>query len=68
MDIRYIHRQLKIGDPARSRIHKQLTGSLVVGWVTTSESVLMYLSQSFASPLHFVLVISLYTCPIASTP
>jgi len=40
--IRYIHRQLNIGDPVRSRIHKQLTGPSVVGWVTTSESGLMY--------------------------
>ncbi len=32
------HTRLRIGDPVRSRIHKQSRDQLVVGWVTTSES------------------------------
>ena len=46
----YVHRQLRIGDPVRSRIHKQLTDRLVVGWVTTSESRLMYVLSYLVHP------------------
>ncbi|KAH9212544.1 hypothetical protein DL95DRAFT_508947, partial [Leptodontidium sp. 2 PMI_412] len=38
----YDHRLLKIGHPVRSAIHKQEIGRLVVGWVTTSEYLLLY--------------------------
>ena len=38
MDATHGHTRLKIGDPVRSRIHKQSRDQLVVGWVTTSES------------------------------
>ena len=54
----YVHRQRRIGDPVRSRIHiNSLDGRdplvvtdpvikiIVVGWVTTSESRLMYVLQ-----------------------
>ncbi|KAH0015677.1 hypothetical protein KCU78_g8118, partial [Aureobasidium melanogenum] len=44
------HSQLKTGHPVRSAIHKQLNGRLVLRWVTTWESLLLYvLHQLFAS-------------------
>ncbi|KAG9866619.1 hypothetical protein KCU77_g1307, partial [Aureobasidium melanogenum] len=48
----YGHSQLKTGHPVRSAIHKQLNGRLVLRWVTTWESLLLYvlyLSFLFAS-------------------
>ncbi|KAG9658933.1 hypothetical protein KCU76_g19833, partial [Aureobasidium melanogenum] len=33
---------LKTGHPVRSAIHKQLNGRLVLRWVTTWESLLLY--------------------------
>ncbi|KAG9567870.1 hypothetical protein KCU77_g10107, partial [Aureobasidium melanogenum] len=42
------HSQLKTGHPVRSAIHKQLNGRLVLRWVTTWESLLLYV-------LHFLL-------------
>ena len=38
----YGHRQLNIGHPVRSGIHKQLTARLVLRWVTTWESLVLY--------------------------
>lgn len=38
----YDHRTLKTRLPVRSALFKQRTGGLVVGWVTTSESPLLY--------------------------
>ena len=38
----YDHRLRKTGHPVRSAIHKPQIGRLVVGWVTTSESLLLY--------------------------
>ena len=38
----YDHRLKKTGHPVRSAIHKLEIGRLVVGWVTTSESLLLY--------------------------
>ena len=47
----YGHSQLKTGHPVRSAIHKQLNGRLVLRWVTTWESLLLYvLFLSFKSP------------------
>ncbi|KAG9690723.1 hypothetical protein KCU98_g16989, partial [Aureobasidium melanogenum] len=44
------HSQLKTGHPVRSAIHKQLNGRLVLRWVTTWESLLLYvLLSSFCS-------------------
>ena len=43
----YDHRTLKIRLPVRSAIYKQCTGGLVVRWVTTSESPLLYVFCSF---------------------
>ena len=38
----YDHRLRKTGHPVRSAILKPQIGRLVVGWVTTSESLLLY--------------------------
>jgi hypothetical protein len=38
----YGHSQLQTGHPVRSAIHKQLNGRLVLRWVTTWESLLLY--------------------------
>ncbi|KAH0418946.1 hypothetical protein KCU90_g11065, partial [Aureobasidium melanogenum] len=38
----YGHSQLRTGHPVRSAIHKQLNGRLVLRWVTTWESLLLY--------------------------
>ena len=38
----YDHRTLKPALPVRSAVLKQCTGGLVVRWVTTSESPLLY--------------------------
>ena len=38
----YLHDQRDTGHPVRSAIHKLEIGRLVVGWVTTSESLLLY--------------------------
>ncbi|KAG9567666.1 hypothetical protein KCU71_g11445, partial [Aureobasidium melanogenum] len=43
------HSQLKTGHPVRSAIHKQLNGRLVLRWVTTWESLLLYV-------LHYLLL------------
>ncbi len=45
----YDHRILNIALPVRSAVLKQDTGGLVVRWVTTSESPLLYV---FCSILH----------------
>ena len=38
----YDHREWRTGLPVRSAVLKPLAGWLVVGWVTTSESQLLY--------------------------
>jgi len=38
----YDHRFKRTGHPVRSAIHKLEIGRLVVGWVTTSEYLLLY--------------------------
>jgi hypothetical protein len=45
----YDHRVWKIGLPVRSAVLKPHAGELVVGWVTTSESSLLYVFFSFCS-------------------
>ncbi|KEQ65869.1 uncharacterized protein M437DRAFT_41565, partial [Aureobasidium melanogenum CBS 110374] len=49
----YGHSQLKTGHPVRSAIHKQLNGRLVLRWVTTWESLLLYVLLS-TSPLFVI--------------
>ncbi|KAH7399616.1 hypothetical protein BKA66DRAFT_168751 [Pyrenochaeta sp. MPI-SDFR-AT-0127] len=53
----YDHRTLKTELPVRSAVLKQCTGGLVVRWVTTSESPLLYVfaiffGDSLPSPLR----------------
>jgi hypothetical protein len=43
----YDHRTLKTRLPVRSALFKQRTGGLVVRWVTTGESPLLYVFDSF---------------------
>ncbi|RAK71074.1 hypothetical protein BO72DRAFT_504582 [Aspergillus fijiensis CBS 313.89] len=43
----YDHRVWKIGLPVRSAVLKPHAGRLVVGWVTTSESLLLYVFGMF---------------------
>ena len=43
-DITYDHRLVRTGHPVRSAILKHQIGRSVVGWVTTSESLLLYVS------------------------
>jgi hypothetical protein len=43
----YDHRLRRIGHPVRSAIHKPQIGRLVVGWVTTSEYLLLYVFAIF---------------------
>ena len=40
----YLHNPRDTGHPVRSAIHKLEIGRLEVGWVTTSESLLLYVS------------------------
>ena len=56
--ITYDHRLERIGHPVRSAIHKLQIGRLVVGWVTTSEYLLLYVFVLFIffSLLLFLLV------------
>ncbi|KEQ86036.1 hypothetical protein M438DRAFT_271068, partial [Aureobasidium pullulans EXF-150] len=48
----YGHSQLKTGHPVRSAIHKQLNGRLVLRWVTTWESLLLYVLFCISSFDH----------------
>jgi hypothetical protein len=49
----YDHRLRGPGHPVRSAIHKPQIGGLVVGWVTTSEYLLLYV-------YFFIFFINLY--------
>ncbi|RAK83044.1 hypothetical protein BO79DRAFT_161873, partial [Aspergillus costaricaensis CBS 115574] len=44
----YDHRVWKTGLPVRSAVLKPHAGRLVVGWVTTSESLLLYVFYFFS--------------------
>ncbi|PYH71005.1 hypothetical protein BO88DRAFT_479036, partial [Aspergillus vadensis CBS 113365] len=46
----YDHRVWKTGLPVRSAVLKPHAGRLVVGWVTTSESLLLYVFVLYFSP------------------
>ncbi|KAF2149471.1 hypothetical protein K461DRAFT_281847, partial [Myriangium duriaei CBS 260.36] len=39
---RYDHTRMKASDPVRSPVNKHVRDSLVVAWVTSSESGLLY--------------------------
>ena len=47
--ITYDHRHWKTRDPVRSPLDKPAIARLVVGWVTTSESLVLYVFSSFFS-------------------
>ena len=49
----YGHRQLKARDPVRSPIFKQLTARLVLRWVTTWESLVLYVLTFF--PIKYII-------------
>ncbi|KAH0375616.1 hypothetical protein KCU92_g10104, partial [Aureobasidium melanogenum] len=53
------HSQLKTGHPVRSAIHKQLNGRLVLRWVTTWESLLLYVLQLLLLLANIVKTITL---------
>ena len=55
----YDHRVWKTGLPVRSAVLKPHAGRLVVGWVTTSESLLLYVFDPFL-PSHFFAALSDY--------
>ena len=57
----YDHRLRRIGHPVRSAIHKPQIGRLVVGWVTTSEYLLLYVFVFFArySSTSYLIIISI---------
>ncbi|ATZ57847.1 hypothetical protein BCIN_15g03760 [Botrytis cinerea B05.10] len=59
MSITYDHRLKRIGHPVRSAIHKLQIGGLVVGWVTTSESPLLYVLLLLFLPFYHSLTSSL---------
>jgi hypothetical protein len=54
----YGHSQLKTGHPVRSAIHKQLNGRLVLRWVTTWESLLLYVLHLFLLPVPSLISIT----------
>ena len=47
--VTYDHRLKSAGHPVRSALHNLQIGRLVVGWVTTSEYLLLYVFDSFSS-------------------
>ncbi|KAH4896932.1 hypothetical protein HBI80_199340 [Parastagonospora nodorum] len=57
----YDHRALNTRLPVRSAIFKQRTGGLVVRWVTTGESPLLYVFVIFCSSLLTLLSLVLRT-------
>ena len=48
--VTYDHRRLRTRDPVRSPIDKQAIARLVLGWVTTGESLVLYVFGSFCYP------------------
>ncbi|KUJ08330.1 uncharacterized protein LY89DRAFT_765195, partial [Mollisia scopiformis] len=53
ISVTYDHRLRKTGHPVRSAIHKPQIGRLVVGWVTTSEYLLLYVFDFCRSCKNF---------------
>ena len=52
----YDHRLVRTGHPVRSAILKHQIGRSVVGWVTTSESLLLYVFLSYFA--EFIVVVA----------
>jgi hypothetical protein len=59
MSFTYDHRTMKTELPVRSAVLKHCTGGLVVRWVTTSESPLLYV---FASTSPNLAAQKIHTC------
>ncbi|KAF2030899.1 hypothetical protein EK21DRAFT_64671, partial [Setomelanomma holmii] len=64
----YDHRILRTGLPVRSALLKQDTGGLVVRWVTTGESPLLYVLAIFLAPIYPLISILLRTTLQHSIP
>ncbi|KAG9678857.1 hypothetical protein KCU95_g19851, partial [Aureobasidium melanogenum] len=58
------HSQLKTGHPVRSAIHKQLNGRLVLRWVTTWESLLLYVLPQHDLLFAHCLYYPFYVCEL----
>ena len=56
-DVTYGHRLRKTWYPVRSALIKPQIDRLVIGWVTTSESRLLYVFHFFASKLFFLIFV-----------
>ncbi|KAF2853722.1 hypothetical protein T440DRAFT_545879 [Plenodomus tracheiphilus IPT5] len=56
----YDHTTLKARLPVRSAIYKQCTGGLVVRWVTTSESPLLYVFACLTEPFDLTYAVYVY--------
>jgi hypothetical protein len=54
----YDHRVWKTGLPVRSAVLKPHAGELVVGWVTTSESSLLYVFGFFLPSLFIIVLLT----------
>jgi hypothetical protein len=55
--VTYDHRFKRTGHPVRSAIHKLEIGRLVVGWVTTSEYLLLYVFCPFVVVLWWIVAL-----------
>jgi hypothetical protein len=62
------HRTLKTGLPVRSAVLKQCAVTLVVGWVTTSESVMLIVFVFFGSYITTCRRSKLFFLPDLSFP
>src|SRR5690242_4158483 len=62
--VTYDHRLERIGHPVRSAIHKLQIGRLVVGWVTTSEYLLLYVFVFFFLNFFFPFCSHLILLPV----
>jgi hypothetical protein len=63
----YDHRTLKTRLPVRSALFKQRTGGLVVRWVTTGESPLLYVFAIFDQFFLFFFFTVLFAALTVST-
>ena len=59
--VTYDHRLKGTGHPVRSAIHKLEIGRSVVGWVTTSESLLLYVFEFLSADVSETVEETLYT-------
>src|ERR1700693_6497529 len=62
ISVTYDHRLRRTGHPVRSAIHKPQIGRLVVGWVTTSEYLLLYVFCLFVWHCRFLCFVRNHPC------